>query len=141
MNWNSFEAGPKGKTDAGGLFSIPAGAKQGCLVYVTLNDQQLASANDYYHWGVNRKPQPYSRTVFFTDRSLYRPGQTIQYKGIAIRVDQEADDYKVLGGEMVTVVFADVNDKEIARQTQRSNDYGSLQRQLYRTRAIGSWGG
>ena len=30
-------------------------------------------------------------TVFFTDRALYRPGQTIQYKGICLRVDQRGD--------------------------------------------------
>ena len=126
VNWNSFSAGPTGKTDANGLFSIPVGARQGCLVYVTLKDQQLSSANDYYYYGFNRKPQPFRRTLFFTDRSLYRPGQTIQYKGISIAVDQEADDYKVLGGEQITVVFADVNGKEIARQTQRTNDYGSF---------------
>ena len=126
VNWNSFAAGPQAKTDANGLFSLQAGGNQGCLVLATFRDQQLSSANDYYNYSGNRKPQPYKRTVFFTDRSLYRPGQTIQYKGIFIRVDQEADDYKVLGGEAVTVVFADVNNKEIAKQEHRSNDYGSF---------------
>ena len=38
----------------------------------------------------------YQRTIFFTDRSLYRPGQTIQYKGICIDVDQEQDNYQML---------------------------------------------
>ena len=128
VNWNSFAAGAKTKTDASGLFSLQAPGNQGCLVHVTFQDQQLSTANDYYNYNFagNRKPQPYQRTVFFTDRSLYRPGQTIQYKGISIRVDQEADDYKVLGGEAVTVVFADVNNKEIAKQTHRTNDYGAF---------------
>ena len=64
--------------------------------------------------------------VFFTDRSLYRPGQTIYYKGIAILVDQEGDNYKVLPGEQVNVIFSDVNGKEIARQALGTNDYGSF---------------
>ena len=67
-----------------------------------------------------------SRSIFFTDRSLYRPGQTIYYKGIAILVDQEGDNYKVLPNEQVNVVFSDVNGKEIARQTLGTNDYGSF---------------
>ena len=54
------------------------------------------------------------------------PGQTIYYKGIAILVDQEGDNYKVLPNEQVTVVFSDVNGKEIARQTRGTNDYGSF---------------
>ena len=81
VNWNTFSAGPTGKSDANGLFSLPVGARQGCLVYVTLNDQQLSTANDYYHYGFNRKPQPFRRTLFFTDRSLYRPGQTDPVQG------------------------------------------------------------
>ena len=64
--------------------------------------------------------------IFFTDRSLYRPGQAIYYKGIAILVDQEGDNYKVLPNERLTVVFSDVNGKEIARQTLGTNDYGSV---------------
>ena len=69
---------------------------------------------------------PQKQVVFFTDRSLYRPGQTIYYKGIAILVDQEDDNYKVLPNEPVNVVFTDANGKEIARQTLRTNDYGSF---------------
>ena len=64
--------------------------------------------------------------MFFTDRSLYRPGQTIDYKGICIRVDQQGDDYSVLPNEPVTVVFVDCNNKEIERQQQKTNEYGSF---------------
>ena len=69
--------------------------------------------------------------VFFTDRSLYRPGQTIYFKGIAILVDQEGDNYKVLPNEQVNVVFRDVNGKEIARQTLAHERLRFLQRQLH----------
>src|SRR6185369_11210161 len=55
-----------------------------------------------------------------------RPGQTIQYKGIAVKVDQRQDDYQLLAGREISVVFADPNGKEIARQKQRCNDYGSF---------------
>ena len=75
---------------------------------------------------IQREPAPYARTVFFTDRSLYRPGQTIQYKGICILVDQAGNHYKTLAGQALTVVFQDPNDKEIARQQHKTNDYGSF---------------
>ena len=64
--------------------------------------------------------------MFFTDRSLYRPGQTISFKGIAFLVDQENDNYKVLPNERLNVVFSNVNRKEIARQTVGTNNYGSF---------------
>ncbi|PTY07383.1 hypothetical protein DB347_08775 [Opitutaceae bacterium EW11] len=66
------------------------------------------------------------QTVFFTDRSLYRPGQTISFKGLCLRADPEAADYKVLGGIRITVVFTDPNGKEIARSNHQTNDYGSF---------------
>ena len=44
-------------------------------------------------------PAPAAQTVFFTDRAIYRPGQTIQYKGICLWVDQAKDNYEVLKGE------------------------------------------
>src|SRR5262249_30628870 len=57
---------------------------------------------------------------------LYRPGQTIQFKGICVAVDQNQDNYKTIKGRDVTVVFQDVNAKEIERLKLRSNDYGSI---------------
>ena len=37
--------------------------------------------------------------VLFTDRSIYRPGQTVSYKGIVVRVDQEGDNYSTVPGQ------------------------------------------
>jgi uncharacterized protein YfaS (alpha-2-macroglobulin family) len=64
--------------------------------------------------------------VFFTDRAIYRPGQTIQYKGICLQTDQRSDNYTTLAGEQLEVVFRDMNGQEIARARHRANDYGSF---------------
>jgi hypothetical protein len=87
--------------------------------------QELGSMNDLYVYPQG-KPTPQSQTIFFTDRALYRPGQTIQYKGICLRVDQEKDDYKLLPGQKLTVIFSDPNGKEIAKAAHQCNDYGSF---------------
>ena len=60
------------------------------------------------------------------DRALYRPGQTIQYKGISLELNQEKNNYRVLAGQRLTVVFNDVNGQEIARAQHQCNDYGSF---------------
>jgi hypothetical protein len=115
------------KTDKNGLFSLPGHHQCTHALLVTANGRQLASGGNYWIWqGGFQQPRPHEQTVFFTDRSLYRPGQTIQYKGICISVDQEGDNYKAIGGRDVTVLFRDVSNKEIARQPQRTNDYGSF---------------
>ena len=58
--------------------------------------------------------------------ALYRPGQTIQYKGIALSVDTTKDNYEVLAGRKLSVAFLDPNGKEIAKAEHACNDYGSF---------------
>jgi uncharacterized protein YfaS (alpha-2-macroglobulin family) len=67
-----------------------------------------------------------TRTVFFTDRSLYRPGQMIHFKGICLSVDQETNSYQVLPKRRVAVTLLDVNNEKVASLNLIANDYGSL---------------
>ena len=126
-NWNgSWEPIEGGKTDAAGRFRIQGRHQRNNVLLVRHGDEQLGSARGYYVYGSDQAPRPYERTVFFTDRSLYRPGQTIHYKGICIAVDAGGDSYKVIPNRSLAVIFNDVNGKEIERQTVRTNDYGSF---------------
>lgn len=113
-------------TDKNGLFRMAGTNRKQLILLARHKDQALSTGNSYYSYSGNQRAQPYTRTVFFTDRSLYRPGQTVHYKGLCIRVDAEADNYTVLPSQSVTVVFMDPNGKEITRRTHRSNDYGSF---------------
>ena len=122
----SRAAGPSTKTDKNGLFSVLSTENRNYLLHVRHGDQQLATAQDYSVYKRDMKARPFTRTIFFTDRSLYRPGQTIQYKGLCIDVNQETDNYKTLAQRRLTVIFADRNNKEVTRQQHRSNDYGSF---------------
>ncbi len=121
-------ADPTLSTDDNGFFSLPPSQNRGYLFRARHNGQELATAGDLwtYDWQHQEARRPDAQTVFFTDRAIYRPGQTIQYKGICLWVDQTKDNYEVLKGEQLTVVFRDVNGKEVARQKQRANDYGSF---------------
>jgi len=121
-------ADPTLTTDGNGFFLQKALSNRGYLFRTSYNGQELATASDLrvYGWQHQQTPRPNARTIFFTDRAIYRPGQTIQYKGICLWVDQAKDNYEVLKGEQLTVVFKDVNGKEIARQERRANDYGSF---------------
>ena len=121
-------ADPDLTTDTNGFYSMQPAQGRGYLFRARHNGHEIATQQDqwWYQWNVQPEPQPYSATVFFTDRSLYRPGQIIQYKGICLWADTTRDDYHILKGELVTVIFSDPNGKEIARQSLRANDYGSI---------------
>jgi hypothetical protein len=105
---------------------VPGITGQNNLLYASHEGQELATANNVFPYVNPSRPLPQKQVVFFTDRSLYRPGQTISYKGIAILVDLDGDNYKVVPNERVNVVFSDVNGKEISRQARAANDYGSI---------------
>jgi len=119
---------PTRSTDTNGWFTVYAERNRGYLFRARYQREELATAEDLAAvlWDEPMAPQPVAQTVFFTDRALYRPGQTIQYKGICVRLDQQKDRYEVLPGETVKVLFQDENGKTIAEQAQRANDYGSF---------------
>jgi hypothetical protein len=121
-------ADPTLVTDENGFFSIKPAQNAGYLFRARHDGQELATASDLWAYGGvgPQEPHPAAQTVLFTDRAIYRPGQTIQYKGICLWVDQVKDNYEVLKGEQLAVVFTDVNGKEVARQKQQANDFGSF---------------
>mgnify|MGYP001627355924 CR=1 FL=1 len=65
-------------------------------------------------------------TYFFTDRSIYRPGQTIYFKGIMISKSQKTTNTKLLANTTCTVVLKDVNGQEVSKLKLKTNEYGSF---------------
>ena len=60
----------------------------------------------------------------FTDRSIYRPGQPLYFKGIAIR--RTDDTSTVQEGIKVQVVLNDVNGQKVGEQELMTNEFGSI---------------
>jgi len=114
-------------TDKNGIFSFSRDGDWNYSLFVAeYGGQKLATENIYWIYLAQSDPAPSEQTIFFTDRSLYRPGQTIHYKGICIRTDPVGDNYLTLTGQSLTVVFQDTNGQEITRQLHQCNDFGSF---------------
>lgn len=62
--------------------------------------------------------------TLLTDRSLYRPGQTVYVKGIAYM--QKSDTANVLPNKDYTVVLLDANNQEVGQKSVRTNEFGSF---------------
>ena len=62
--------------------------------------------------------------TLLTDRSLYRPGQTVYVKGIAYV--QKSDTANVLPNKDYTVVLMDANNQEVGQKAVRTNEFGSF---------------
>ena len=61
---------------------------------------------------------------FFTDRSLYRPGQHVSFKGIVYVRDVEKPH--VVPEREMTVRLVDAQGQDVAKQTFRTNEFGSF---------------
>ncbi|MFO0823753.1 MAG: hypothetical protein U0792_11650 [Gemmataceae bacterium] len=87
QNNGGWFQGANGTTDKNGIYKIAIAERRNHLVIVTHKDLILAS-RDLWSGGGRGQPHAHESIVFFTDRSLYRPGQTISFKGILTRIDQ-----------------------------------------------------
>ncbi|MBN2131582.1 MAG: hypothetical protein JW741_18940 [Sedimentisphaerales bacterium] len=123
-----YDRADETRTDENGLFrfSCENQQRESFVIVAEHDGQTLATMDTFSTYPPPDDPAPNQRTVFFTDRSLYRPGQTIRYKGICIHTDTVADDYRTLGRVRLTVVFRDVNGQEIERRQHQCNDYGAF---------------
>jgi len=65
------------------------------------------------------------RVILFTDRPIYRPGQTVYYKGLCLKILN--GENKIQINKDVDVSFNDANGKEITTTKLMSNDYGTFQ--------------
>ncbi|GAB4496805.1 MAG: alpha-2-macroglobulin family protein [Saprospiraceae bacterium] len=80
---------------------------------------------DVYNYDGYYENQPTPQVHFFTDRSIYRPGQTVYFKGILFE-RKERGLPVILPNQEVTVKFHDVNGQEKASLKLRSNEFGTF---------------
>lgn len=77
-------------------------------------------------WGTHRmSPVGKQATMrLLTDRAIYRPGQTVQLKGIYY--SQQEEELATIPNQSLEVILLDSNRKEVARQQVVTNTYGSF---------------
>jgi len=63
----------------------------------------------------------------FTDRSIYRPGQTVFFKGLLITRDLKTKKYRAADQQNTKIFLLDVNNQKIDSLFLKSNEYGSIQ--------------
>ncbi|PKQ43569.1 alpha-2-macroglobulin [Confluentibacter flavum] len=66
------------------------------------------------------------KAFLFTDRSIYRPGQTVYFKAIAIKTNPNNFKSEVVANEPVYATLYDVNDDEIGELEFKTNEFGSV---------------
>jgi len=114
--------------DKNGMFTIKNGKEyRNFLLQVKAGADELfmddynygyAAYNDY------EIPQK-NKSFIFTDRSIYRPNQTVYFKGIVLSTDKNANKNTVAANFKTTVIVTDANDQKITELKLITNEYGS----------------
>ncbi|MEO8961232.1 MAG: alpha-2-macroglobulin family protein [Ginsengibacter sp.] len=101
--------------------------------YLFLDDIQYIYYNDYNNiskeqYGDQEKANKNNAKVFlFTDRSIYRPGQTVYFKGIGVTKDFKIEKSILLQSkDSLKIIFSDANNQKIDSQKVLLNEFGSF---------------
>lgn len=114
-------------TDNNGFFKIKESKDyRNFLLQVTHGADELFMDENHssYHYN-SYTPQTEKRTFLFTDRSIYRPGQTLYFKGIVTQKEKEVSKSGIVPGFKTTIQLKDANGQKSAELAVTTNEFGS----------------
>ncbi|OQA92213.1 MAG: MG2 domain protein [Bacteroidetes bacterium ADurb.Bin234] len=113
------------KTNENGIVHIPYNNTYRQLVLEINNEQGSLKSKQYNNSYRNQnKHQTQERVYFFTDRAIYRPGQTVYFKGIVIKSGYKTNE--ILANKKVEVTIKNRNWEDVNKMTFTANEYGSF---------------
>jgi uncharacterized protein YfaS (alpha-2-macroglobulin family) len=122
----TFRALPVVKTDAKGIFQIQAQENLQHILQVRKGSDHLFADEQVWQERTDSSPTPFQRTFLFTDRAIYRPGQTISFKGVCLQADQAEAKYQTIPRTNVRIALRDMNGEEVESQALTTNERGSF---------------
>lgn len=118
--------GPKYTSNQDGFAFIPVQEKRNNFYFIIKKDQdQISSGRHYNYYRNGQNERIIKQTKLFTDRAIYRPGQTVYFKGIVY--ETKGNQHTTKSQEKIEVKLLDVNHQEVSKNSFTSNDYGSFE--------------
>lgn len=118
-----------GETDAQGSLTIKRPKKDSYDLKISVSKENDTIVN-YDYWLYAKNDYRYSndeheaKMSLFLDRSIYRPGQTLYFKGIV--TERKKGKTKVVPNVWVTLFVYDANNEELKEIRLKTNDFGSV---------------
>lgn len=125
--YNKFRVLTTDKNGKASLGNLPKGSDYRYMYAdVSYNGDRYCPYETFYLY----PPYDYDKgnvvvSQFFTDRSIYRPGQTIYFKGILLNRDKE-NHYSIKPNTATTVTFYDANYQIVSTLNLVSNEFGTF---------------
>ncbi len=122
-------------TDGSGYFKVPFirnDNRRNFFVNFSIkkdsNSTEPIDKQQYYGGSIGQykygEPQSHTQTYFFLDRAIYRPGQTIYFKGLVINTDGKTS--AIRPNYTTTVTLYDVNYQARGEVRVTTNEFGTF---------------
>ena len=127
--------------NAEGVVMLPKGKERTvCLQAQTAMDKAMSISHAWMgdnNYKVTDKTE--GHVELFTDRGIYRPGQTLHYSGIVY--SQRKDDTRAKEGATYTISLMDADGKLVEKQEVKTDAYGSFSGtlELPKSGKMGRW--
>ena len=108
-------------SDKDGLIAFPTGWEN--IVYRVKDEHAIYSTYSYRNYNNESIDNVNVSAKIFTDRAIYRPGQTVYFK--VINYQTILKQSSVLSNKRIDLFVEDVNGKEIYKTTLTTNEFGS----------------
>lgn len=115
-------------TDAQGLITLKkANQRYMDLSLALTKNQKTGYFDGYYAYNYDRNntnSNTHYSPFLFTDRSIYRPGQIVYFKGIATKKTDNKTDLHT--NQYATIRLLNVNGEVVKERSLKTNDFGSV---------------
>ena len=130
----------RGRTDGHGRLDFKLPNRQQHFLFAEYQKNQSLDSNYLHNLGSYRLG-PTSSTLVFTDRSVYRPNQTLHWKVVPFKGGGESGNYKTQPDRKFTVTLRDANAEEVASQEVMTNEFGTVsgEFEIPSGRLLGAW--
>ncbi|CAA7197393.1 alpha-2-macroglobulin family protein [Chryseobacterium potabilaquae] len=119
-----------GKTNEKGVFKFPATESKEYYRSFLIQEPKTNDFQIMQIYGNNRYAESYEpnkqvqpKAQIFTDRAIYRPGQTVYFKVINTQLNNEMES--VVAGIKQKVTLTDTNGQDVSVQDFTTNEFGS----------------
>lgn len=107
-----------------GIATFDSGNQYGRNLQFKIQGEDASYQNYSYRTNQNTEKITSYSSKFFSDRAIYRPGQTIYFKTISYSQDPE-ENRKVLANKDITIQLKNPNSEIVSELKLKTNEFGS----------------
>jgi len=112
-------------SDSKGMITAKVSARKYWTVKFSRGEDVLYKSDSYRNYSRSAGSRNYQNTELFLDRSIYRPGQTVFFKGIVLE-EGNGSLPTIVTNQKVTLTLYDANNQKVEEQEFTTSEYGTF---------------